>query len=268
MECVEKTGGQRIVSPDPLHKECGLEDMGSYWRSLSHGGTKAKLALRRQMVSGSGMQSGPKGRDGATGESNTAVAMNGGRRRWQGLNQDNGGSSTGANSRILLLSGCEMSVSVSHHTSTQIRNEFQGGLTGYIVSHPAWHLGSLRHCLLKKVRCAWKWKWRLLQLCTAGCWRHHSNPSHPKHESLPGTCNCSPVCYTALSIPTPESQPSLGLPLMELSTTIPISLEGEKQELRDGQWGWKWVMAQEHNLSALFRVLPIVQNPISGPSFA
>lgn len=33
------------------------------------------------MVSGSGMQSGPKGRDGATGESNTAVAMNGGRKR-------------------------------------------------------------------------------------------------------------------------------------------------------------------------------------------
>ena len=48
------------------------------------------------MACGSRMQSGPKGRDGATGKRDTTVAINGGRRRSQGLNQDNGGSSTGA----------------------------------------------------------------------------------------------------------------------------------------------------------------------------
>lgn len=37
------------------------------------------------------------------------------------------------------------------------------------------------------------------------------NPSHLKGERQPGTSNCSPVCYSALSITSPESQPSLGL---------------------------------------------------------
>lgn len=69
----QESGGWRMVSPDTLSKECGLEDMGSYGKSLSHGGTKAKLALRRQMATGSGMQGGPKGGAGANGESDIAV---------------------------------------------------------------------------------------------------------------------------------------------------------------------------------------------------
>lgn len=115
-----------------------------------------------------------------------------------------------------------MSISVSNQT-IQMRHKFQGALTGHFLSHPGWHMGSLQHWFLEKVKCgaflSRAWKCRLspsiyMQLVTEAEMANSivtKNSSRLKRERLPGTSNCSPVCYIALSVTTPESKPSLGL---------------------------------------------------------
>lgn len=180
--------------------------------------------------------------------------------------------------RTWLLPGCEMALAVSHQI-IQIRIKFQEHSLGtFLATQPGtwapWGSGfqsgwykRLYWAVHGNICRAFPSCVRLVTEAKTANSIQTKNPGYLKHERQPGTANCSLLCHIALSITGPESKPSLGIQLTELSIPIPIALGGEEQELRDGWGDWEWVMAPKHDLWAFFQALPVVWNPVPSPTF-